>query len=139
MARASGDRTSRPDRTQPEPRARGDGHWNLENLLSRTAQIPTAPTSQSHPETSRRRFPYIEASGGRINFKFGLEKKAFTFTDADFALWLQSENNWQMRLEARPYRVDTHVTDVGLVKVEGSFQRNSMLRYTPIEIFAQLA
>lgn len=110
-----------------------DGRWNLETLLSRTAQIPTAPTAQAHPETARRRFPYIEATGGRINFKFGLEKKAFTFTDADFALWLASENNWRMRLEARPLRVDTHVTDVGSIKMEGSFQRNSTLRYTPVK------
>ncbi len=110
-----------------------DGHWNLETLLARATQIPTAPTAQAHPETSRRRFPYIEATGGRINFKFGLEKKAFTFTDADFALWLESENNWQMRLEAHPFRVDTHVTDVGSLKVEGSFQRNSTLRYTPVK------
>lgn len=110
-----------------------DGRWNLETLLSRTTQIPTAPTAQAHPEGARRRFPYIEATGGRINFKFGLEKKAFTFTDADFALWLASENNWNMRLEARPFRVDTHVTDTGSVKMQGSFQRNSTLRYTPVK------
>ncbi len=110
-----------------------DGRWNLETLLSRTAQIPTAPTGQAHPETLRRRFPYIEATNARINFKFGLEKKAFTFTDADFALWLASENNWNMRLEARPMRVDTHVTDTGSVKMEASFQRNSMLRFTPVK------
>ena len=111
-----------------------DGRWNLETLLSRTAQIPTAPTAQAHPENARRRFPYIEATGGRINFKFGLEKKAFTFTDADFALWLPSENNWNMRLEARPERVDTHVTDTGSIKMEGSFQRNTTLRYTPVKV-----
>ena len=110
-----------------------DGRWNLETLLARTTHIPTAPTAQAHPEGSRRRFPYIEATGGRINFKFGLEKKAFTFTDADFALWLESENNWNMRLEAKPYRVDSHVTDTGSLKMEGSFQRNSTLRYTPVK------
>ncbi|HEY3927413.1 MAG TPA: AsmA family protein [Candidatus Koribacter sp.] len=111
-----------------------DGRWNLETLLLRNAQIPSAPTAQAHFENARRRFPYIEATGGRINFKFGLEKKAFTLTDADFALWLQSENNWSMRLEARPYRIDTHVTDTGTVKMEADFQRNSMLRYTPVKL-----
>ena len=110
-----------------------DGRWNLETLLSRTTQIPSAPTAQAHPEVARHRFPYIEATGGRINFKFGLEKKAFTFTDSDFALWLASENNWNMRLEARPYRVDTKVTDTGSLKMEASFQRNSTLRYTPVK------
>ena len=110
-----------------------DGRWNLETLLSRTTQTPSAPTAQAHPENARRRFPYIEATGGRINFKFGLEKKAFTFTDADFALWLASENNWNMRLEAKPVRVDTRVTDTGTLKLSGSFQRNSTLRYTPVK------
>jgi hypothetical protein len=111
-----------------------DGRWNIETLLSRTAQIPTAPTAQAHFESSRRRFPYIEATGGRINFKFGLEKKAFTFTEADFALWLEAENVWNMRLEAKPVRVDTRVTDTGLLRMEGSFQRNSTLRYTPVKL-----
>jgi hypothetical protein len=110
-----------------------DGRWNLETLLSRTTQVPSAPTAQAHPERARRRFPYIEATGGRINFKFGLEKKAFTFTEADFALWLASENNWNMRLEAKPIRVDTRVTDTGTLKMEASFQRNSTLRYTPVK------
>jgi len=110
-----------------------DGRWNLETLLSRTTQIPSAPTAQAHPESARRRFPYIEGTGGRINFKFGLEKKAFTFTEADFALWLAAENNWRMRLEAKPSRVDTKVTDTGSVKMEGSFERNSQLRYTPVK------
>ncbi len=111
-----------------------DGRWNLESLLLRTQQIPSAPTAQAHFETQRRRFPYIEATGGRINFKFGLEKKPFTFTDADFALWLESENNWTMRFEAKPYRVDTRVTDTGAVKMEAAFQRNSTLSYTPVKL-----
>lgn len=113
-----------------------DGRWNLQSLLSRTTQTSTAPTAQAHPENARKRFPYIEATGGRINFKFGLEKKAFTFTEADFALWLESENTWNMRFEARPYRVDTHVTDTGSVKMDGSFRRNSQLRYTPVKFTA---
>lgn len=110
-----------------------DGRWNIETLLLRTTQIPSAPTAQAHPESSRSRFPYIEATDGRINFKFGLEKKAFTFTNADFALWRQSENTWNMRLNARPFRVDTYVTDTGSVTMDGSFERNSTLRYTPVK------
>lgn len=111
-----------------------DGGWNIESLLARTSQIPSAPTGQPHSEPARRRFPYIEASGGRINFKFGLEKKPFSFTESDFALWLESENNWRMRLEGRPMRTDTYVTDVGTIKMEAAFQRNSSLRYTPVKL-----
>ena len=60
---------------------RADGHWNIEELVERTSQVPSAPTAKSSPE-SRPRFPYIEATAGRINFKVGLVKKAFAFADA---------------------------------------------------------
>src|SRR5258707_15261194 len=41
-------------------------HWNLESLLLRVEQVPSAPTAKRSAE-QRSRFPYIEASGGRIN------------------------------------------------------------------------
>src|SRR5574337_694749 len=53
-------------------------------------------------EIARLSFPYIEADGGRINLKIGQEKIAYALTDADFALWLASEDQWEMRLQARP-------------------------------------
>ena len=61
------------------------GHWNLENLLERAEKIPVAPTAK--PKTERRPgFPYVEASRGRINFKFGAEKRPYALMDADFSL-----------------------------------------------------
>jgi hypothetical protein len=110
-----------------------DGHWNIEELVERTSQVPSAPTAKSSPE-SRPRFPYIEATTGRINFKLGLVKKAFAFSDADFALWLQSENEWGIRLEGRPMRSDVPVSDIGLLRMEGSFQRAATLRDTPLSV-----
>ena len=112
---------------------RADGHWNIEELIERTSQVPSAPTAKSSPE-SRPRFPYIEATAGRINFKVGLVKKAFAFADADFALWLQSENEWGLRLEGRPMRSDVPVSETGLLRVEGRFQRASTLRDTPLSM-----
>jgi hypothetical protein len=112
---------------------RADGHWNIEELVERTSQVPSAPTAKTSPE-SRPRFPYIEATTGRINFKLGLLKKAFAFTEADFALWLQSENEWGVRLEARPMRSDVPVSDTGLLRMEGRFQRAAALRDTPLSI-----
>src|SRR5262249_2368482 len=69
---------------------------------------------------------------GRINFKLGPVKKAFAFTDADFALWLESENQWGIRLEARPTRTDVNITDTGTLKLDGRFQRAPNLRDTPL-------
>ena len=112
---------------------RADGHWNLEELVQRTSQVPSAPTAKAKPE-SRPRFPYVKATAGRVNFKLEQVKKAFAFSDADFALWLESENEWGVRLEARPMRSDVPVSDTGTLKMEGRFQRASSLRSTPVNL-----
>jgi hypothetical protein len=110
---------------------RGDGHWNVEELVERASRANTAPTSNTRPE-ARPRFPYVEASGGRINFKLGEVKKAFAFTNADFALWLESENLWGIRMKAQPVRTDVNISDTGTFKLDGRFQRAANLRDTPI-------
>jgi AsmA family/AsmA-like C-terminal region len=108
---------------------RPDGHWNLEELVERTERVASAPTSKTRPE-ARPRFPYVKASTGRINFKLGQVKKAFAFTDADFALWLESESQWGIRLEGRPMRTDVGISDTGSIKLDGRFQRGLALRDT---------
>ena len=65
--------------------------WNLEDLLQRAASTTTAPTASGN-SPSRPQFPYIEATHARINFKIGAEKTHFALTNADFALWQDSEN-----------------------------------------------
>ena len=110
---------------------RSDGHWNIEELVERASQTNPAPTSKARPE-ARPRFPYVEASSGRINFKLGEEKKAFAFTDADFSLWLESENQWGIRVEARPVRTDVNISDTGTLALEGRFQRATNVRDTPV-------
>jgi hypothetical protein len=117
---------------------RDDSHWNLEELVGRTSQVRPAPTAETRPEY-RTRFPYVEATGGRINFKLGQVKKAFAFGDADFAFWLESENEWRMRLEARPVRADVPVGDTGVFRMEGQFQRAPNLRETPVNLKATFA
>ncbi len=110
-----------------------DGRWNIETLLQRASQTPTAPTAQLRAE-ARPRFPYIEAEGGRINFKMGQEKKVYALTDADFALWLASEDEWGFRLSARPVRTDFNLSDTGVVKLNGHFHRAASLHQTPLEL-----
>jgi uncharacterized protein involved in outer membrane biogenesis len=111
-----------------------NGHWNLESLLERARQIPTAPTSKRSPE-SRPRFPYLEAKGGRINLKLGQEKTVYALSDANFALSLPSENSWQLRLTARPMRTDANLgNDTGTVRISGTIQRGSTLTDTPLDL-----
>jgi AsmA protein len=110
----------------------GNGHWNLENLLERAARTPIAPTGKTTNET-RPAFPYIEADHGRINFKFGPEKKPYALTDCGFSFWQDSENAWGMRLKAQPVRTDSNLSDTGLLRVNGTWQRATTLRQTPLQ------
>ena len=110
-----------------------EGRWNVEALLNRATHTPVAPTSKIRPE-ARPRFPYIEAKAGRINFKSGPEKMVWAFSEADFALWLESEDVWNMRLEARPIRTDANLGDTGMLKVSGTFRRTEKLRDTPLNV-----
>src|SRR5436305_2640486 len=107
-----------------------DGHWNLERLINRAAQVPSAPTNKKEAE-ARARFPYIEIKESRINFKFGAEKKPFTLSDAEFALWLAAENRWNVRLKAVPLRTDESISDTGTIRLSGSFERASEFSQTP--------
>ena len=111
---------------------RADGRWNWEGLLERTARTPLAPTAKSKSEP-RPGFPYIEASSGRINFKSGPEKKPYALLNADFALWQESENTWGARLKAEPLRTDMSLSDTGLLRMNGIWQRAGSLRETPLQ------
>ncbi len=99
-----------------------DSRWSMEDLLQRTSQITTAPTGSGYRE-SRPEFPYIEASHARVNVKIGNEKTHFALTDAEFALWQESEAIWGLRLKARPIRTDANLTDTGVINISGSWRR----------------
>ena len=113
-----------------------EGRWNLEKLIERAASTPVAPTAKTRSEV-RPGFPYIEADHGRINFKFGQEKKPYSLTEANFALWQDSENAWGIRLKAQPTRTDFNLSDTGLLTVDGSWQRSQNLHETPVQFTAQ--
>jgi uncharacterized protein involved in outer membrane biogenesis len=119
-----------------------DGHWNLGDLLVRAAQTPSAPTARTRPE-GRPRFPYIEADDGRINLKLGPQKTVFTLSEADFAVWLESEEELGLRLRARPVRTDANLQDTGELRIRGTVGRNSGgqtsdLAQTPMKLSVSL-
>ncbi len=113
-----------------------DGHWNVETLLERAAKNPIAPTAKPKSE-ARPGFPYIEADQARINFKYGQEKKPCALTNAQLALWQDSENSWGVRLKAQPVRTDFNLSDTGLLRIEGSWQRAARLPATPMRFSLQ--
>lgn len=125
---------SRLDFTEPSVNLvrSAEGQWNCSNLVERAQRIAVAPTAKVKTDT-RPSFPYIEGSGGRINFKLGQEKKPYALIDADFSLWQESENQWTIRLKARPVRSDLNLSDTGIVQANGSWQRAASLRETPVQ------
>jgi len=110
-----------------------EGRWNLATLLERSAQIPAAPTN-NQASGGRPAFPYLEASHARINLKIGQEKKAWALTDAEVALWQESENSWGARAAAQPTRIDVNLTDTGLVQANATWQRASSSSDTPLQV-----
>ena len=112
------------------------GRWNLASLLERSARIPAAPTGK--PASERRpAFPYLEATHARINFKIGQAKKSWALTDADVALWQESENSWGARMTAQPVRTDFNLTDTGIVRLNATWQRAANLGDTPVKVAVQ--
>ena len=99
-----------------------NGKWNVESLLLQASHIQAAPTSQRFAGPARR-FPYIEATGARVNLKFDQDKMPVSFTDTDFALWLPDPQQWHLRLAAHPVRTDTSPGDTGIIRAEGTLGR----------------
>jgi uncharacterized protein involved in outer membrane biogenesis len=113
-----------------------EGRWNVEELLERASKTAVAPTGKPSSE-KRLGFPHIEVDSGRINLKLGAEKTPYALTDADLSLWQDSENAWGVRLKATPIRTDLNLTDIGTLRVEGSWLRASSLRDTPLHFLSR--
>lgn len=96
-----------------------DGRWNIESLLLQASHIEAAPTAQRFAGPAPR-FPYVEATGARLNFKLDQEKTPLSLTEADFALWLPEPHQWHLRLEARPIRTDISPGETGTLQMEGT-------------------
>jgi AsmA protein len=111
------------------------GRWNLEGVLVHASHIDSAPTAQQEAGPTPR-FPYIEATGGRINIKEGEEKMPFSLVDANFALWLPSPQMWRVRLVGKPERTDENIGDPGTVRLEGSLQRADHMDEVPVDLQA---
>lgn len=111
---------------------RADGHWNVESILLHAAQEDAAPTVQSQAGP-KPRFPYVEATGARVNIKRGVEKLPMALTEADFALWLPSPRQWSVRLSGKPTRTDVTVSDTGVLTIEATLERAAQLSNVAME------
>ncbi len=117
------------------------GKWNFQSiLLLQAARIEAAPTAQLRSSAAPR-FPYIEATGARLNLKLGdaaiQEKLPFTLTEAEFALWLHTPQQWRLRLNGMPLRTDTSVSSTGILHLEGTLGRAAALNDVPLDMRAE--
>ena len=115
---------------------RSDGRWNIESVLLQASKIEAAPTAQQG-SGGEPRFPYVEATGARVNVKMGLEKLPIALTEADLALWLTKPNQWKLRLEGHPVRTSTAATDTGTVRVEGTLGKASAMADVPVDLLLE--
>lgn len=109
-----------------------EGHWNLSSLLQRSTEAPTRAGEARAILAPA--FPYLEATHARINFKLGQEKKAWSLTDADVALWQESDGSWGARMTAQPTRTDLNLTDTGLVQVDAAWRRPAKTGEAPVQV-----
>jgi uncharacterized protein involved in outer membrane biogenesis len=114
------------------------GQWNFASVLLQASRAQQAPTGRTTAR-GQNRFPYIEASNARINFKHGSEKLPFSFLDADVSIWLENPDEWQLRFAAQPMRTDINLSlaDAGLVQVSGSVHRASSANELPLNLQAE--
>lgn len=104
-----------------------NGRWNVSSVLLQASHIPNAPTGQPRPGAAPR-FPYIEATSTRINFKRESEKLPYSLLNADFSMWSDRPGVWQVRLEGQPVRTDLEISqgDTGLLRLDGELDQNSV-------------
>jgi hypothetical protein len=114
------------------------GRWNFASVMTQASLTTVAPTGQVAPGRTLR-FPYIEASNARINFKYGDEKQPFSFLNGDLSIWLENPEEWQLRFAAQPVRTDLDLfaSNTGLVRIEGSMKRAPMLGEIPLNLRAE--
>ncbi len=112
-----------------------EGRWNFASVMTQASQTQVAPTGQRGPGRTLR-FPYIEASNARINFKYGDEKQPFSFMNGDLSIWLENPEEWQLRFRAQPVRTDMPLfaSNTGLIRAEGSMQRAGSLGDIPLNL-----
>jgi AsmA-like protein len=111
------------------------GEWNFASVLTQASRTLQAPTANRIPGRQLR-FPYIEATSARINFKQGDEKKPFSFLNADIAVWLEDPNEWRVRFTAQPVRTDMNISasDTGELRVSGSVRRAPSMGEMPLDL-----
>jgi hypothetical protein len=105
------------------------GVWNVERLLLLSPAASGAPGAlASSPQMTSRPLD-LEVEGGRVNFKFGENKKPFAITDLSAQLSFDPASRYlRFRLVGYPIRTDRSLPTPGAVEVTGGWTPGRDLR-----------
>ncbi len=108
-----------------------DGAWNLESWIPRPRGQPAA----SAGELSVRQtiFTRINIDTGRINFKRGVDKHPFAFTNVDGFVERDATGHWRVDLEASVMRAAVTLQEPGTIRLRGSIG-SAASRLQPAEL-----
>jgi AsmA-like protein len=113
-----------------------EGRWNLEGWLPPARAKAPSANGAANPEPtpeSTNRLERIEFDEGRINFKIGVEKRPFAFTNVSGNVEQVSPGRWQLRLEAEPWRSGVALQSTGTLQVAG-YVAGTSVRMQPAEL-----
>jgi hypothetical protein len=112
------------------------GVWNLEGWLPPPAWKAVGnfvTYGPQLPAESTHHLQKIEFDEGRINFKFGAEKRPFAFTDVSGSVEQVGTGRWQLRLQAVPWRSGVQLQSTGTLQVSGDVA-GTLERLQPAQI-----
>ncbi len=98
------------------------GQWNLEEWLPRSLSKAGANGLTNGPQPSAGPSNYlrkIEFEDGRVNFKTGVEKRPFAFTNVTGNVEQTGPGRWHLKLQAKPWRSGVVLQSAGILYVQG--------------------
>ena len=116
------------------------GQWNFSALLERARQgtPPLRPTGAAVSWGSSVRFPYLEWSDGRVNFKLNDDKTHLFLGNVKGSLALDG-GHWRVHLQFEPMRNELNLSDTGEVVIDGHWQAGPIpFRQLPFDLSVHL-
>ncbi|MGH9518291.1 MAG: AsmA family protein, partial [Terriglobales bacterium] len=92
------------------------GEWNVTALLDRAAHGGSAPALRAL--TPAQRFPYLDWSDSRVNFKLGQTKQRFYLDQVEGSL-ARDSSGWRLQAQFQPGRTDLNLSNTGEVTLDG--------------------
>ncbi|MGH9483732.1 MAG: AsmA family protein, partial [Terriglobales bacterium] len=96
------------------------GQWNIVALLDRAGP----PHAGGGGRSVAARFPYVDWSDARVNFKFDQTKTHFYLDQVQGSL-AREHSSWRLHLSFVPARSDLNLSNTGVVTMDGRWQASA--------------